>query len=110
MGGKDKAYIKQTPGPGSYSPANNTVQRKAAQFSMGTGKNKDSFNPANNNPGAGSYHNKIRKKVGPSFGFGSAPRMKEYGSGTPVPGHYKVTTKIRDTGGFQLQKNELNYV
>ncbi len=111
MPGKDKAFVKQTPGPGEYTPIDGTVKKRAAKFSMGTQKKKLlPCKPLNDNPGAGSYHSGKRKAVGPSFGFGSAPRMKDYGKGTPGPGDYKIPTKVRDVGSYALPKNQYSYV
>jgi len=36
MTGKDKNFIKQTPGPGQYNPDGIGVKKKAARYSMGT--------------------------------------------------------------------------
>ena len=57
MPGKEKAFIKPSPGPGEYTPIDGTVKKKAAKFSMGTQK-KDLLpcKVTNANPGAGSYH------------------------------------------------------
>lgn len=111
MLGKDKAFIKESPGPGHYTPQGTSVKRKNAQYSMGKQK-KDlcPAKPLNDFPGAGSYHNKKRKAVGPSFGFGSAPRMKEYKKAGPGPGDYKIPTKIRDCPNHALGKNQFSYV
>jgi len=106
IAGKDKNYIKQSPGPGEYTPVDGTVKKKAARFSMGTQK-KDLLpcKVTNDNPGAGSYHSGMRKPVGPGFGFGSAPRMKDYSKASPGPGDYKIPTKVRDVGTYALAKN-----
>jgi hypothetical protein len=77
---------------------------------MGTQKKKLlPAQPLNDNPAPGSYHSNKRKTSG-GFGFGSAPRMKDYGKATPGPGDYKIPTKIRDVGSYALSKNQFSYV
>jgi len=36
MNGKESFFIKETPGPGQYTPDDTTVKTKAAKYSMGT--------------------------------------------------------------------------
>lgn len=62
MAGKEKNYMKPSPGPGEYTPDSGAVKKKAAKFSMGTQK-KDMLpcKVTNQNPGAGSYHSGQRK-------------------------------------------------
>lgn len=98
-------HIKETPGPGQYTPDDAKVKAKAAKYSMGTQKKKlIPCQPLNENPGAGAYDPK-KNIGGPAFGFGSEARDKNYVKPSPGPGDYKIPTKIRDTAKFGLPKN-----
>jgi hypothetical protein len=110
LGSKPRVHVKDSPGPGTYSPDPRQAKRKAPQFSMGSEKKKTiAGRPHNKYPGPGTYYGQ-KPKSGPSFGFGSGKRMHVNCNDSPGPGSYKIPTKIRNVEGYALDKNNFSYV
>jgi hypothetical protein len=78
---------------------------------MRTKKDSVIGKPKNKYPGPGSYGNKILSK-GPSYGFGSSRRIKEYDDTGPAPGSYKIPSKFSETQKFAVptQAEEFRFV
>jgi hypothetical protein len=70
--GRQKSYVKPSPGPGAYQPKIKTVQKKGEEFKVGTSK-RILLKELNNNPGPGQ-HAHFSQLGGPKFGMGSEKR------------------------------------
>ena len=82
-----------TPGPGSYSPLLQS-HKSAAIFNRAS---RESFIPANKNPGPGDYNKETSSSSGPAYTM--RPKTSEKTLETvPGPGNYEVTGSIDRTG------------
>ena len=108
--GKSQIFLKESPGPSTYSPDVRGWKKKAPQFSMGSDQKKTiSAKPLNYFPGPGTYDGR-RPKSNVSYGFGSSKRMPTKVDGSPGPGAYRIPTKIRDLETYSLNKNQFSFV
>ena len=108
--GKSQVFLKETPGPSTYSPDGKANKNKAPIFSMGSEQKKTiSARPLNLFPGPGTYDGKKARNA-PSYGFGSSQRMKIKDDGSPGPGSYKIPTKVRNVETYSLSKNQFSFV
>ena len=99
MPGRSEAKLKDTPGPGQYSPNTKPTKKAAPAYVTGTEVRKSkAVEILNHNPGPGTYKlNSSFGKTNTGFGFGSASRDPLRKGGSPGPGAYKVPTKIAET-------------
>ena len=108
--GKSQVFLKESPGPSTYSPDVRGSKYKAPVFSLGSEQKKTiSARPLNNFPGPGTYNGKKARNI-TSYGFGSSQRMKSRDDGSPGPGAYKIPTKVRNVETYSMNKNQFSFV